>query len=163
MLRLDINLVFTIINLLIWYAIIRILLFKRINRVIDQREQAIQSRYADAQKLQDEAAAEKDKYATSQAQIEAEKTKVMDQAQEDARVEYNHILEEANKKAEQIVENSKKEAVLEKDKIVSKAEQEIRSLILDTAVKSMQSSGNDSALYDEFLIKIGEAGHGENE
>ena len=163
MLRLDINLVFTIINLLIWYAIIRILLFKRINRVIDQREQAIQSRYADAQKLQDEAAAEKDKYAASQAQIEAEKTKVMDQAQEDARVEYNHILEEANKKAEQIVENSKKEAVLEKDKIVSKAEQEIRSLILDTAVKSMQSSGNDSALYDEFLTKTGEAGHGENE
>ena len=163
MLRLDINLVFTIINLLIWYAIIRILLFKRINRVIDQREQAIQSRYADAQKLQDEAAAEKDKYAASQAQSEAEKTKVMDQAQEDARVEYNHILEEANKKAEQIVENSKKEAVLEKDKIVSKAEQEIRSLILDTAVKSMQSSGNDSALYDEFLTKTGEAGHGENE
>ena len=75
MLRLDINLVFTIIDLLIWYAIIRIFLFKRINRVIDQREQAIQSRYADAQKLQDEAAAEKDKYAASQAQIEAEKTR----------------------------------------------------------------------------------------
>ena len=108
MLRLDINLVFTIINLLIWYAIIRIFLFKRINRVIDQREQAIQSRYADAQRLQDEAAAEKDKYAASQAQIEAEKTKVMNQAQEDARTEYNHILQEANKKAEQIVENSKK-------------------------------------------------------
>ena len=97
MLRLDINLVFTIIDLLIWYAIIRIFLFKRINRVIDQREQAIQSRYADAQKLQDEAAAEKDKYAASQAQIEAEKTRVMNQAQEDARTEYNHILEEANK------------------------------------------------------------------
>ena len=163
MLRLDINLVFTIINLLIWYAIIRIFLFKRINRVIDQREQAIQSRYADAQRLQDEAAAEKDKYAASQAQIEAEKTKVMNQAKEDARTEYNHILQEANKKAEQIVENSKKEAVLEKDKIVSKAEQEIRSLILNTAVKSMQSSGNDSSLYDEFLTKTGEAGHGENE
>ena len=158
MLRLDINLVFTIINLLIWYAIIRIFLFKRINRVIDQREQAIQSRYADAQRLQDEAAAEKDKYAASQAQIEAEKTKVMNQAQEDARTEYKHILQEANKKAEQIVENSKKEAVLEKDKIVSKAEQEIRSLILNTAVKSMKSSGNDSSLYDEFLTTTGEAG-----
>ena len=36
MLRLDINLVFTIINLLIWYAIIRIFLFKPINKVIDK-------------------------------------------------------------------------------------------------------------------------------
>lgn len=41
MLRLDINLVFTIINLLIWYAIIRIFLFKPINKVIYKRNAAI--------------------------------------------------------------------------------------------------------------------------
>ena len=79
MLRLDINLVFTIINLLVWYAVIRIFLFKRVNKVIDQREQAIQSRYAEAAKLQEEAAAQKDRYAASQAQIEEEKTRVMAQ------------------------------------------------------------------------------------
>ena len=45
MLRLDINLVFTIINLLIWYAIIRIFLFKPINKVIDKRSAAIQEKY----------------------------------------------------------------------------------------------------------------------
>ena len=45
MLRLDINLVFTIINLLIWYAIIRIFLFKPINKVIDKRNAAIQEKY----------------------------------------------------------------------------------------------------------------------
>ena len=163
MLRLDINLVFTIINLLVWYAVIRIFLFNRVNKVIDQREQAIQSRYADARKLQEEAAAEKDRYAVSQAQIEEEKTRVLDQAREDARTEYSHILEDAQKKAEQIVEHSRKEAVMEKEKIVSKAEKEIRSIILDSAVKSMQASGNESTLYDEFLAKAGETGHGENE
>ena len=73
------------------------------------------------------------------------------------------MREEANKKAEQILENCKKGGVLSKEKIVSKADQDIRSLILNTAVKSMQSSGNDSSLYDEFLTKTGEAGHGENE
>ena len=45
MLRLDINLVFTIINLLIWYAIIRIFLFKPINKVSDKRSAAIQEKY----------------------------------------------------------------------------------------------------------------------
>lgn len=163
MLRLDINLVFTIINLLVWYAVIRIFLFKRVNKVIDQREQAIQSRYAEAAKLQEEAAAQKDRYAASQAQIEEEKTRVMAQAREDARTEYNHILEDAQKKAERIVDDSRKEAVMEKEKIVSKAEKEIRSMILDSAEKSMRASGNGSALYDEFLAKAGETGHGENE
>ena len=50
MLRLDINLVFTIINLLIWYAIIRIFLFKPINKVIDKRSAAIQEKYDEAKK-----------------------------------------------------------------------------------------------------------------
>ena len=65
MLRLDTNLIWTVINLLVWYVIIRKLLFGRINRVIDQREQAIQARYTEAQKLREEAEAEKDKYTAS--------------------------------------------------------------------------------------------------
>lgn len=63
MLRLDINLVFTIINLLIWYAIIRIFLFKPINKVIDKRNATIQEKYDEAKKMQEEAQAEKEKYA----------------------------------------------------------------------------------------------------
>lgn len=50
MLRLDINLVFTIINLLIWYAIIRIFLFKPINKVIYKRNAAIQEKYDEAKR-----------------------------------------------------------------------------------------------------------------
>ena len=75
MLRLDINLVFTIINLLIWYAIIRIFLFKPINKVIDKRNAAIQEKYDEAKKMQEEAQAEKEKYAACQDEIEVEKNK----------------------------------------------------------------------------------------
>ena len=44
MLRLDFNLVFTIVNLLIWYVIIRKFLFKPINDIITKREDAINAR-----------------------------------------------------------------------------------------------------------------------
>lgn len=162
MLRLDMNLVCTIINLLIWYVVIRKFLFKPVNAVISKREEAIASRYAEAQKLQDEAQAEKDKCAAFQAEIAEEKTKAIAEAQESARTEYDRILNDAQKKAEQIVETSRKEAELEKEKIIGKAESEIRSLIMDAAVKSMQSSGNDGALYDQFLTKAGETTHAEH-
>ena len=93
MLRLDINLVFTIINLLIWYAIIRIFLFKPINKVIDKRNEAIQEKYDEAKKMQEEAQAEKEKYAACQDEIEVEKNKVLDAARASAREEGRQLIE----------------------------------------------------------------------
>ena len=162
MLRLDLNLVFTIVNLLIWYVIIRKFLFKPINDIITKREDAINARYAEAQKLQDDAKAEKEKSAQFQAQIEREKAKIMANAQADARVEYDQIVSDAHKKAGQIIDSSKKEAALQKEKVMNKAEQEIRGLILEAAVKSMQSQNSDEALYDQFLTKAGETTHEES-
>ena len=162
MLRLDLNLVFTIVNLLIWYVIIRKFLFKPINDIITKREDAIKARYAEAEQLKQEAQEEKTKRAQYQAQIEREKAKIMAAAQADARVEFDQIVADAHKKAGQIVESSKKEAALQKEKVMNKAEQEIRGLILEAAVKSMQSQNSDEALYDQFLTKAGETTHEES-
>lgn len=162
MLRLDFNLVFTVLNILIWYVLIRKFLFKPINDIISKREDAINSRYEEAKKLQEEAQAEKEKSVQYQNQIESEKAKVMAQAQLDARKEFDQIVEDAHKKAGQIIDNSKKEAALQKEKVMNKAEQEIRGMILEAAVKSMQSEHNDEALYDEFLTKAGESTHEES-
>ena len=89
-------------------------------------------------------------------------SKIMAAAQADARVEFDQIVADAHKKAGQIVESSKKEAALQKEKVMNKAEQEIRGLILEAAVKSMQSQNSDEALYDQFLTKAGETTHEES-
>lgn len=161
MLRLDINLLFTVINLLIWYVLIRKFLFQPVNEVIRKREESIALRYADAKKLQAEALEEKEKCTAYQAEITEEKKKAIEAAKETARTEYQRILLDAQKKADEIVEHSKKEAELEKEKIVGKAEQEIRSLVLEAAVRSMQNTADNAALYDQFLEKAGEATHAE--
>ncbi len=162
MLSLDINLVFTIINLLIWYVLIRKFLFQPVNNIISQREAAIASRYAEAQSLKEAAQAEKEKCENLQAQIEQDRSQAEAKAQADAREEYSRIVADAKSQAEQIVETSRKEAELEKEKIISQAERRIRTLILDTAEESMKTAGNDGALYDEFLTKAGETTHAEH-
>lgn len=58
------------------------------------------------------------------------KTKVMQKAQEDAREAYRQIVDEANRKAGEIMEDSRKTAELEHTKMVERAEKEIRSLLL---------------------------------
>ena len=152
MLRLDINLVFTIINLLIWYAIIRIFLFKPINKVIDKRSAAIQEKYDEAKKMQEEAQAEKEKYAACQDEIEVEKNKVLDAARASAREEGRQLIENAQKEADKVI---RKDARREKDKMLEQAKHEILSLVLDAAAGSMNKKSDDSALYDEFLKKAG--------
>ena len=52
MLRLDFNLVFTILNILIWYVLIRKFLFKPINNIITKREEALNARYDEVKQLQ---------------------------------------------------------------------------------------------------------------
>ena len=62
MLRIDINLLFTVINLIIIYVIIRKLLFKPVKKIIAQREAEINKQYEDAKATQDNAAALKVQY-----------------------------------------------------------------------------------------------------
>ena len=156
MLRLDINLVFTIINLLIWYAIIRIFLFKPINKVIDKRSAAIQEKYDEAKKMQEEAQAEKEKYAACQDEIEVEKNNgTLDAARASAREEGRQLIENAQKEADKVIRKAGEDARREKDKMLEQAKHEILSLVLDAAAGSMNKKSDDSALYDEFLKKAG--------
>ena len=80
MLRLDINLLFIAANLLIWFLLIRKFLFQPVNTVISKREEAIASQYEKAQKLQEEAAEEKDRCTQFQAKIESEKAAAVTEA-----------------------------------------------------------------------------------
>ena len=48
MLRLDINIVWTILNLLIIFAIVKIFLIKPIHKILDARQAEIDKQYADA-------------------------------------------------------------------------------------------------------------------
>ncbi len=156
MLRLDINLLFTVLNILIWYILIRKFLFGPINALINKREAAIAEQYAKAQQLQEEAKTEKDKCALLQASIEEEKAAAAASARDEARAEYDRIVAEAAECADQIMEKTRKEAELEKSRIVGSAEREIRSIIMEAAGASIASSMTGGEAYDQFLTKVSE-------
>ena len=65
MLRLDINIVWTILNLLIIFAIVKIFLIKPIHKILDVRQAEIDKQYADAKAAQDSANELKGQYEAS--------------------------------------------------------------------------------------------------
>ena len=73
MLRLDINIVWTILNLLIIFAIVKIFLIKPIHKILDARQAEIDKQYADAKAAQDSADELKNQYEASLSGVQAEK------------------------------------------------------------------------------------------
>ena len=74
MLRLDINLVFTIINLLVLYFLMKKFLFKPVNNIIAQREEAIKKQFDEADEAQKKADDLKKQYEDSLAPFRKKRT-----------------------------------------------------------------------------------------
>ncbi len=65
MLKLDINLVFTILNVLILYVLVRKFLFKPVHNILEARQAEIDKQYEDVKAAQDAADELKKKYEDS--------------------------------------------------------------------------------------------------
>ena len=98
MLRLDINIVWTILNLLIIFAIVKIFLIKPIHKILDARQAEIDKQYADAKAAQDSADELKTKYEASLSGVQAEKEGILNEARGKAGNEYDRIVADARPK-----------------------------------------------------------------
>lgn len=99
MLRLDINIVWTILNLLIIFAIVKIFLIKPIHKILDARQAEIDKQYADAKAAQDSAEELKTKYEASLSGVQAEKEGILNEARGKASNEYDRIVADAQTEA----------------------------------------------------------------
>jgi F-type H+-transporting ATPase subunit b len=159
MLRLDINLVFTIINLLIIYFIIAKFLFKPIHKILDKRQEEIDKQYADAKVVSDKANELKAQYEESISGLAGEKEAAYNEAREKASAEYDRIVSNAHAEADKLLGNAKKLAKAEQEKSIKQAKEQIAELVLEATSKivaSGQGSDADKELYNQFLTKTGE-------
>ena len=159
MLRLDWNLLFTVINLLLLFVLMKIFLFKPVQKIIAARQAEADKQFDEAAAKQAEADGLKAQYAKSIASVEEEKSKAMQETMKKADAEYQRIVGDAESKAKQIKEDAAGEDENQKTQILKKAEKEIADMVVYSAVKVVgKNSGADvdSSLYNEFLDKAGD-------
>lgn len=159
MLRLDINLVFTIINLLIIYFIVAKFLFKPIKNILAKRQEEIDKQYADAKAAEVQAMELKKQYEDSVKGIADEKAAAVNEARTKAGEEYDRIIADAKIEADKLVDNAKKIAHMEQEKSIRQAQEQIADLVVEATAKvvaSGQGSAADRELYNQFLAKTGE-------
>ncbi|KKC30186.1 F0F1 ATP synthase subunit B [Caldanaerobacter subterraneus] len=149
--------IFTIINLLVLYYILKRLLFKPVTKFLEDRENKIKSALEDADKQREEAYSLKAQYEAKLQNAENEGKAIIEKAQKEAEEKASEIIKSANKEAESIIEKAKEEAVLEKIKAMHELRAEMSHLIIEAASKVLEKK---LPVEDEDLIKevIEEAG-----
>ena len=154
MLRVDINLLFTVINLLFLAFLMKKFLFKPVREILAKRQNEINASFQNAEATNQAAAELKAKYEASLDNIESERQETINKAKIEASKEYDEIIHNANKNAEKIRADAKIQAEKDAETKQHEMQQQMAVLVAQAAYKiatSHDSAANDSQLYDQFL------------
>lgn len=165
MISINLNLVWTIINLVVLYLLLKHFLIKPITGIMEQRKQMIEDGFKNVRSAQDDADKLKAEYETALSGAKQESVQLIENARKSAKTEYDRIISEAGDKADSMIESAKETVRIEREQTMKELQSQIAGLAVASAAKIMGKSADDKEsrdLYDQFLKEAGEE-HGDAE
>lgn len=153
MLRIDSNILWTIINLLILYALMKHFLFQPVHDILKKRKQEIESDFALANQQKQEALESKNKANQQLENMQTICDGMLADAKEQASLEYEQIIADANKKSDEMIEQARIKTIEVANEEKAKAKSEIADLI-NKAADKITNTKSDEKLYDDFLKEM---------
>lgn len=147
------GLVWTIINLIVLFLLLRHFLINPVSNIMEQRRKLIADGLQNAQDTQDEANRLKAEYEEALSGAKKESAEIVDKARIDARAEYDRIVGEAGAKAGNIIENAKENVRIEREQTMKKLQSQIAGLAIASAEKIV--GDKEQNIYDQFLGEVG--------
>ena len=154
MLKFDINLLWTFVNLIIFYVFIRLVLFKPIKKAMDKRQEIIDENLDDAKKANEDAQQIKSDYESKMSDYAGEGKELISKARQDARSEYEKIITRANNEADKIKSDARKASEIDAENTRRAVKEDIANLAIEAAQKVVEREVNpelDSTFYDKFI------------
>jgi F-type H+-transporting ATPase subunit b len=157
LLKIDFGLIFTVINLLVLYLLMKRFLFKPVHKILEERQAKVDEALASAAQAEEQAKALERERSEAMQDIETERQEVLQKARRSAAAERERILADANERSEKLVEEASAEANRQREQMLQQAQSEITELVLSAAAKVALGGegGDDGQLYDIFLEKAG--------
>lgn len=147
------GLVWTIINLIVLFLLLRHFLINPVSNIMEQRRKLIADGLQNAQDTQDEANRLKAEYEEALSGAKKESAEIVDKARIDARSEYDRIVGEAGAKAGNIIENAKENVRIEREQTMKELQSQIAGLAIASAEKIV--GDKEQNIYDQFLGEVG--------
>ena len=153
------TIVFTIINLLVLYVILKKLLFGRINRVLQARGEQINQQFDQAERQQAQAEQLKAEYEKKLTQAQEEAEGIVSQAQMRGKREYQAIISQAQEDVRQLQNQAQAQNQADREEMIRDTRREVAQLAVMAAAKVAQKSldvESDRAVAEQFLAEAGE-------
>jgi F-type H+-transporting ATPase subunit b len=141
-------------NIIILFVLLRIFLFKPLNKMKEERTRTIQNNLDSAEKAKKEAEELRQQYEGSVSDAKEEAKNIIMKAHEDAESERAAIIKKAHEEADQKVAEADKEIENERKKVLRQAQSQIADLAIEAASKIVGANVDDEKnrrLVDEFL------------
>ena len=158
LLRIDWNVIFTIVNLIVLYLGLRKFLIGPVTKVMDQRKQLIEGQMADARQVNEQANELKAQYEDALKQAHEESAQIVEKARKSAQAEYESRMDAADAEAQKIIANAHKSIDLEREKTVQELQSQIAGLAMAAAAKVLgdtDQAAQNKLMYEQFLAKTG--------
>lgn len=145
-------------NLLILVLILKKLLFKPVNNILDKRKNEVGEIYAQAETALKTATAAKTEYEEKLAATNEEAAKIMEQASLNAKQRSAEIVAEAQSQADAALQKAERDIAQERKKAVNEVKNEIAGIALDIAgqVLNKEIDGEvHQELINQFIANVG--------
>ena len=153
------QIVISLLNLIVLFLILRRFLFKPVKKVLDERQNAIDSRYDRADQALRDAERDKSVWQVKMQNADEEVRELMKKAADSAQKSSNAVLLDAKKKAEGIINQAQEEARLERRKAEEGIKSELAGLSTELAGRLLGREINDAdhrSLINDFINGLGE-------
>ncbi|ADL06670.1 F0F1 ATP synthase subunit B [Lacrimispora saccharolytica] len=159
MLRLDMNFVWNIVNLIVLYLLLKHFLIGPVMEVMNKRKGMIEHSISDARNKEDQAAELKKQYEEKLAASSEEGSRLIEEARIQAKAQYDRILKDAQEDADRLMADARKQAEADQEKAMREAKAQIAGLVIAAAAKVVNqeiSARANQALYDSFIAEAGD-------
>ncbi|MCC8169226.1 MAG: F0F1 ATP synthase subunit B [Oscillospiraceae bacterium] len=151
------TMIFTWVNLIILFLLLKKFLFKPINKMLDERAGEIENSYKTAENTKSEAAEIKAEYERRLQSAKSEADGIIKSAVETANTRSEGIVNEASEKAKHMLQRSKKQIESDKESAVREAREDIASMAVEIAGKIIGKkldADTDAKLISDIIDRI---------
>jgi len=152
--------IWTIVNLIVLYIVLKKLFFKPVTQFMENRTNSIRSDLEKAEEARAYVAEFKQKQEEELKAARQEADKILSNARSRAQVEYDAIISAAREEAEAIMMKAREELELERQQMISSVKNEVATLALAAASKVIQANMDtetNRALVNKFIDEAGAA------
>ena len=154
------QLLFTWCNLLILYLLVKKLLFKPVQKMLEQRKQEIDKLYQDAESSKTEAESLRVQYEESLAGAKQQAESIVKESYQKAQDRSEKIVGEAQQKAQSLLEKAEKDIEREKKRALGEVKSQISDIAVQIAAKVVErdiTAEDHERLIGEFIDSEGDA------